>query len=303
MATDNKSDSELNSLAGSAWLAGDNNQVREIVSQTQIAQGWLDNAKLGEAIDTPEGLQLVVELARLYVDATKNLSNSKLFPHAAISLLEQAISVVDVVYEASGVRESPVFKSERLRDQSKVVEGLAQLFTGKKRDELIKKSISLNEEAGKVPPAHEGDSGPVTARIEAELLRADYAMGVPNWESATNNYAELWRIHNPKGDHRNTEGKYPNNHRLATVGMWLATRGEEAGREDLVELGTEGFEKAIKSARENGKPLNLSIERERRKMGLKRLKIKIFGLLSQYVGPNTKNDLYERVMKWNTEED
>lgn len=296
MATDHNGDSELKDQAGIAWHAGNNSLVRKIVAQSQIAQGWFENAKLGESIDTPEGLQRVVDLARLYVDATKNLANSKLFPHAAIALLDQAIGVVDAVYETSGVRESPVFKSERLRDQSKLAEGLALLFVGKERDELIKKSIALNEEAGKVAPANEGDSGPVTARIEAELLKADYEMGVPNWESAMNNYAELWRIHNPKG-------KYPSNHRLATVGMWLATRGEEAGREDLVKLGTDGFENAIKSARGNGEPLSLSIEQERKKIGLKRLKRKAFGLLSQYVSPTTKNDLYERVMKWNTEEE
>lgn len=294
MMTDNNGDSERKDQAGKAWSAGNNSLVREIVPQTQIATDWFDKEKLGEAIGTPEGLQLVVELARLYVDATKNMANSKLYPHAAIALLEQAISVVDAVYVAGGVRESSVFKSERLRDQSKVVEGLAQLFVGKKREELIKKSIELNEEAGKVSPTNEGDSGPVTARIEAEILKADYGMGQPNWESAMNNYAKLWLIHNPIGE-------YPSNHRLATVGMWLATRGE-AGNEDLVQLGTEGFEKAIKSARESGSPLGLSIEQERRKMGLKRLKINVFGLLSQYVSPITKNELYQRVVKWNTEE-
>lgn len=302
MTKDSNRDIELKKEAGAAWSAGNNVLTRKFVSESKSAKGWFDKNKLGESIDTPEGLQLAVELARLYVDSTKNLANASLFPHAAIAMLGQAIDVVDAVYEAYGIMESAVLKSERLRDLAKVAEGLALLFLGKKRDELIAKSIALNEEAGKVPPANDGDSGPVTARIEAKLLRADYGMGKPDWNKALEDYQELQEIHQPDGEHPNTEGKYPNNHRLATVGMWLATRGEVAGREDLVKVGKEGFEKAIKSARESGKPLNLSIERERRKMGLKRLKIKVFGLLSQYVSPKTKNDLYERVMKWNTEE-
>lgn len=296
MATDHNGDNKLKDQAGIAWHAGNNSLVREILAQSQIAQDWFDKNKLGEAIETPEGLQRVVELARLYVDATKNLANSKLFPHAAIELLDQAISVVDAVYETSGVRESPVFKSERLRDQSKLAEGLVLLFVGKERDELIKKSIALNEEAGKVAPANEGDSGPVTARIEAALLRANYGIGEPDWDTALKDYQELQEIHKP-------DGKHPYEHRLATVGMWLATMGEKVDRDDVAKVGYEGFEKAIKSARERGKPLNLSIEWERTKMRLKRLKIKVFGLLSQYVNPKTKNDLYMRVMKWNKEEE
>lgn len=284
-------DLDLKGRAEEYYGKRDWQNVREVVAQTEAARRW-NMGEIGSLLGEAEGLKMVVELARLYVDASKSLANAQVSPAASIGLLDEAVDVVEVVYGSRQVKESGYLEGDRLRDQAKIAEALAYSFVGDKRSKLIEKSVELNKQAGETKPNSESDSSQIVALIEAELMKVDYGKGEADWSVVGEQFDKLLSIHST--DNKGT----PSDHRVATVAMWLVTRGEQDGRVELTDHAQKEFERAVEHARRENRPLGLSIEEERDRLAKKRLKWRVFGLMSLFVKPKTKQDLYERVQQW-----
>lgn len=251
----------------------------------------LTSGEVSRIASDPEQRAVLACLARIYVDSLKTVANQAKLPSQALSPLEQAARVINVVYSNPDLKSQlggvsvdhrgrqHHFGPEMRRDEAKTLFAASVLYDPSKSDELTRLGEKILQETYNALP----DRHPTKPLIGIELQLSCASRGLkPDTESLKRDFETL----------RQSDEK-TNPHRVATVASWLAVWGDKLGDEETKAAGLQVFNRIISKHPEWA----FMTESERKKIAYKELRRAIFRLLTPLTtSPQRRKSLYYNII-------